>query len=112
MANPERPGLNMKRTKKDAFELSTDKSAASRGRLEVLQHLLHKRDSRVVVARRVVVGCRHVDGLDDPVVDEHREALAPGVPQDGHWTRMVQHQVERLREFTAGITEEGDDGAV
>mmetsp|Transcript_53301 Transcript_53301/g.106979 ORF Transcript_53301/g.106979 Transcript_53301/m.106979 type:complete len:204 (-) Transcript_53301:247-858(-) len=80
--------------------------------LEVLQHLLHERDRRIVVARRVVVGGGHIKGLDDAVVDEHGEALAPGVPQDRHRAGVVQHQVERLRELAAGVAEEGDDGAL
>mmetsp|Transcript_53298 Transcript_53298/g.106962 ORF Transcript_53298/g.106962 Transcript_53298/m.106962 type:complete len:206 (-) Transcript_53298:247-864(-) len=82
------------------------------GRLEVLQHLLHERHGRVVVARRIVVGGGHVDGLDDAIVDEHREALAPGVPQHRHGTGVVEHQVELLGELAARVAEEGDDGAL
>mmetsp|Transcript_53300 Transcript_53300/g.106971 ORF Transcript_53300/g.106971 Transcript_53300/m.106971 type:complete len:261 (-) Transcript_53300:82-864(-) len=82
------------------------------GRLEVLQHLLHERHGRVVVARRIVVGGGHVDGLDDAIVDEHREALAPGVPQHRHGTGVVEHQVELLGELAARVAEERDDGAL
>mmetsp|Transcript_117433 Transcript_117433/g.332744 ORF Transcript_117433/g.332744 Transcript_117433/m.332744 type:complete len:230 (+) Transcript_117433:478-1167(+) len=78
---------------------------------DVLQHLLHERACGVGIARRVVLGLGDVDGLDDAVVDEHREALAPRVAEHRHRARVVEAQAQRLGELTAWVAEEGDHGA-
>jgi len=74
--------------------------------LEVSKHLLCKRYTWVVVTRRVVVCCSHVDGLDDAILDEHRKTLASIVSQDGHGTRVVKDQPQGFGELTPWISQE------
>lgn len=80
--------------------------------LQVLQHLLHERHCWPVITCWVVFIGGHINGLDDAVVNQHREALAPGIPQHGHGTRVVKHQVKRFGKLTAWVTEEGDHRAI
>mmetsp|Transcript_50149 Transcript_50149/g.160479 ORF Transcript_50149/g.160479 Transcript_50149/m.160479 type:complete len:259 (-) Transcript_50149:7-783(-) len=72
------------------------------GRLALLEDLFHES----ILVRHPIA--RHVESLDDAILDEDGEALAPCVAQDGHGWRRVQHQVQSLREVGTGVRQEGD----
>uniref|UniRef100_A0A7S0FGS9 Uncharacterized protein n=1 Tax=Pyrodinium bahamense TaxID=73915 RepID=A0A7S0FGS9_9DINO len=74
--------------------------------LHLCEHLLHEG----VFVRHVTA--RHIEGLDDTVIHDNGEALAPGVAKHGHGRRSVQDKVQGLREFAARVGQEGDHGTL
>jgi hypothetical protein len=60
-------------------------------RLQRREHRVHAGRLGTVVARRVVGGLADVEGLDDAVVEHHREPLGARVAEHPHRPRVVEH---------------------
>lgn len=80
--------------------------------LEIGQHLLHTSYLGAGIACGVVGGVAHVDGLDDSIVNEHGEALAPRIAEHGHRSGVVENKPQGLGELAARVAEELDHGAL
>eukprot|EP00929_Paragymnodinium_shiwhaense_P107600 TRINITY_DN737_c0_g1_i2.p1 TRINITY_DN737_c0_g1~~TRINITY_DN737_c0_g1_i2.p1 ORF type:complete len:180 (+),score=20.79 TRINITY_DN737_c0_g1_i2:448-987(+) len=66
----------------------------------------------MVVASWIVWRCSHIDALDDPVVDDHREALAAHVTKHAHGARVMKLHAEGAGDLAPGVGHETHNGTL
>lgn len=80
--------------------------------LELCHDVFHAAAAWIVVARWVVRGRRHIDRLDDAIVDDHGETLATHATEHPHWAWMGHLDAQRPRELGLVIRHHADNGAL